>query len=686
MNSQSYSDQNILPRSMKQLHFDRIDSGLKRFFKRAFDIIMALFGLIFLSPPFLLIIWLIKRDSPGPVFYWGPRLGKKGRVYNILKFRTMYENPESYKGLRLTREGDPRITPVGKWLRETKINELPQLWNVLKGEMSLVGPRPEDPELAQSWPEEARSKILSVRPGITSPASILYHDEEKLLSKSKTVDDYFVSILPNKIRLDLLYIRHHSFFGDIDTIFWTMAILLPRWAKIRIPEGYLFAGPISRIINRYFSWFMIDLVASLGVAALAAIIWRTQMPLNWGILNIVILGVAMAVLYSGVNSITGLNRIVWSHATAENVLSLFVSGGFVTLLIMGFNYLLRFYQFVDLPSLPSTMILVIGIMAQAVFIVTRYRLHLLTILSNRWLTLRRNTLALGERVIIVGDGEDSQIVTWLLGRQMFRAAFSIVGMVDDTNPNRHGMQVNGTWMLGGIRDIPALVKRHDVGVIISTLSSAEQKNSEFIFDFCQANDVRLIFLNDLLMMVDRQVTQPLGSYEYPVWLDERLEFKAMHNAITGLPNRYLFHDRLKRSLAYAKRYNIHLAIMFIHLEGMNRVYDKIGRKYGDLLLMEAAKRLSKCGRDSDTLAHIAENEFVFILENLKEKSAAEVVAKRVLEQFSESFKVERREYSICANLRTLVENEGYDKLDAICKAELEMIYTKQNRSADELVK
>jgi diguanylate cyclase (GGDEF)-like protein len=670
---------------MDNFKLNRIYQGLNNLAKRAFDIIMALFGLISLFPLFIIVAWLIRRDSPGPIYYKGPRMGKKGRIFQILKFRTMYEHPESYKGPRLTREGDPRITPIGKWLRDTKINELPQLWNVLKGDMSLVGPRPEDPELARSWPEEARSKILSIRPGITSPASILYHDEEKLLSKSKTVDEYFVSIMPNKIRLDLLYVHHHAFFADLDTIVWTMAILLPRWAKTRIPEGYLFAGPFSRIINRYFSWFMIDLVVSLAVAAFAAIVWRTQMPLNWGILNIVILGVAMAFLYSGVNSITGLNRIVWSHATTENVLSLFVSGGFVTLLTMGFNYLLRFYKFVDLPSLPSTMILIIGILAQGVFIIARYRLHLLTIISNRWLALRRNTLALGERVLIIGDGENTQIVTWLLGRKMFRTAFSIVGMVDDTNPTRHGMQINGTWMLGGIRDIPTLIERHDIGVIISTLASGDRKNNEFVFDFCQSNNIRLIFLNDLMVMVDRQVTQPLGSFEYPVWLDERLEFKAMHNAITGLPNRYLFQDRLKRSLAYAKRYNTHMAIVFIHLEGMNLIYDKIGRKYGDQVLMEAAKRLAKCGRESDTLAHISENEFVFILENLSDKSAAEIVAKRVFAQFSESFKVERREYSISVKLRTFVENEGYDKLDALCKAEMEMIYTQQNRSVDELV-
>jgi diguanylate cyclase (GGDEF)-like protein len=684
--TQAYAGRITFLNFLKNLKFSRIYWMLNGVIKRAFDIVMSLIGLLILAPFFVLIAIVIKRDTSGPVFYWGPRMGKKGHIFKILKFRTMYENPESYKGARLTRGGDPRITPVGKWLRDTKINELPQLWNVLKGEMSLVGPRPEDPELATSWPEDARKEILSIRPGITSPASILYHDEENLLSKSNTVDDYFVSILPNKIRLDRLYVHHHSFFGDLDAIFWTLAILLPRWSKTKVPEGYIFAGPIYRAYKRYASWFFKDLVASLAVIALVAIIWRTQMPLNWGVENIIVLGFAMAFLYSGINSMTGLNRIVWDQATTENALSLIVSGGFVTLLIMALNYMIRLYQWVSLPSLPTTLILVIGITAQFIFLSSRFGLRLLSMLANRWLTLRRNTLALGERVLIVGEGENSQIVNWLLGRKMFRTAFSIVGMVDDSDFTKHGMMVNGCWMLGGVNEIPAFAKKYDIGVIVSTLSPTDRRNTEFVFDFCQDNDIRLIFLNDLLLMVDRQVIQPLGTFEYPVWLDERLEYKAMHNAASGLPNRYLFQDRLKQSFAYSKRYNSRIAVLFIRLDGMDLIYDKIGRKYGEQVLLEAVKRLTKCGRESDTLAHVADNEFVFILENLPDNAVAEVVVNRVRTTLSEPFKVEKNEFDVMPNIRSFVETEGYDKLEAKCKAELDTIHAQQNRIPNELAK
>ena len=132
--------------------------------KRIFDFTMAFVGLLILAPVFAYIAILIKRDSPGPAFYWGPRMGRNGRAFTMLKFRTMYERPESYQGPSITAQDDNRITPLGAWLRYTKINELPQLWNVLKGDMSLVGPRPEDVKIAENWPQDAKNEILMVRP------------------------------------------------------------------------------------------------------------------------------------------------------------------------------------------------------------------------------------------------------------------------------------------------------------------------------------------------------------------------------------------------------------------------------------------------------------------------------------------------------------------------------------------
>ena len=126
---------------------------LRSFIKRLFDIVVSVIFLLFLGPVFTLIAIAIKRDSPGPVFYHGRRMGRWGKPFLILKFRTMYEDPKSYRGPKVTGHNDTRITPLGKWLRNTKINEMPQFWNVLKGEMSLVGPRPERPHFVEQFKE-----------------------------------------------------------------------------------------------------------------------------------------------------------------------------------------------------------------------------------------------------------------------------------------------------------------------------------------------------------------------------------------------------------------------------------------------------------------------------------------------------------------------------------------------------
>jgi diguanylate cyclase (GGDEF)-like protein len=328
------------------------------------------------------------------------------------------------------------------------------------------------------------------------------------------------------------------------------------------------------------------------------------------------------------------------------------------------------------------MIIVIGFLAGSSFIITRYRIRLLSMIANWWLSLRRNTLVLGERVLVVGEGEAGQIATWLLSRPMYRTAFSVVGVINDNDPTINGMRVNGYWMLGSIKDIPALIKRYDIGIILSTAPAAARETSEFIFDLCQIHNIRLIFLNDLMLMVDRQVTQPIGSYEYPIWLDERLEFKAMHDAITGLPNRYLFQDRIKRSLAYAKRYNSRLGVLFIVVEKKNIKTDKLGRKYNDQILMEVAKRLASCERGSDTLAYVGRNKFAVILENISDESTPKMVARRILAVLSEPMKVENFDVQLhfVININVCMDTKGYDDLENLCRTEIEMQYNPKQKT------
>ena len=478
------------------------------FSKRAFDIVMAFLGLIVVSPFWVIVAVLIKRDSPGPVFYKGPRVGKDGKTFDILKFRTMYERPESYNGPRVTSKEDNRITPLGRWLRNTKINELPQLWNVLVGEMSFVGPRPEDPEFVKAWPEDARREILSVRPGITGPASILYHDEEQMLAVADVVRKYINVILPDKLRLYQLYVRNHSFFSDIDFIFWTFAIFLPRVKMSQLREGYLFAGPLKRLTARHLSWFTLDLIVSLFAVTIAGVLWRSHEPLNWGVNNLFWLSIFLAFLFSGINLIAGMNRIAWAEAFAEDAAGLVISSGSVTLLLIALNYLQSIYQWLPYPSLPTIMVFTIGLMASIGFVAIRYRWRLLTGFASRWLHLRRSATSVVERVLIVGSGEGIDFASWILKRGEISSLLSVVGVVDDEQPTLHGMQVKGNLLLGGFSDLPTLIEKHNVGVVLLAIPKVSPDRKANIANICKAHDIRLIMLSDLLNVLQQQLTIP----------------------------------------------------------------------------------------------------------------------------------------------------------------------------------
>ena len=181
--------------------------------KRLLDFLSALIGLIVLSPLFLIISLIIKLTSPGPVFHCGKRVGLNGRLFNLYKFRTMIANAQDI-GPGITAQNDPRITGIGKFLRKTKMDEFPQLINVLTGDMSLVGPRPEDPRYVTQYTPEQR-KILRVRPGITSAASLTYRNEEQMLRGQDWETVYETQILPAKLEIDLAYLSKRTLSSDM---------------------------------------------------------------------------------------------------------------------------------------------------------------------------------------------------------------------------------------------------------------------------------------------------------------------------------------------------------------------------------------------------------------------------------------------------------------------------------------
>lgn len=193
--------------------------------KRIFDFTVSLISLTILIPLFIIVTVLIKKDSKGPVFYRQERIGKDGKPFKIFKFRTMVNNAEK-SGVTSTKEDDARITKMGKFIRKYNLDELAQFINVLKGEMSIVGPRPEIPYYVNMLTEEEEI-ILSVKPGITDWACIWNPDEAKLLAGSDDPDrDYLEKIRPEKIRLQLKYVREHSLWIDFKIMLMTLKVHL----------------------------------------------------------------------------------------------------------------------------------------------------------------------------------------------------------------------------------------------------------------------------------------------------------------------------------------------------------------------------------------------------------------------------------------------------------------------------
>lgn len=195
--------------------------------KRILDFGAAIIGLVVLFPVLLAIALLVKVASRGPIVYRQDRVGRDGKIFRILKFRSMYETADK-NGLAITSKGDPRITSVGCFLRRLKLDELPQLWNVLKGEMSLVGPRPEVPSYVQHY-SPAQRQVLSVRPGITDLASIAYRREEELLGDHPDPDRYYREvILPRKLTMNLEYLDRMTFSYDLFLVLRTTgSIFIP---------------------------------------------------------------------------------------------------------------------------------------------------------------------------------------------------------------------------------------------------------------------------------------------------------------------------------------------------------------------------------------------------------------------------------------------------------------------------
>ena len=195
------------------------------FFKRFFDISLSIAGIIFLLPIFIIIAILVKTSSRGKILYYGERVGRNGNIFKILKFRSLYS--ESDEGIGTVSKNDKRITPIGFFIRKYKLDELPQLFNILFGDMSFVGPRPELKKFTNLY-NETEKEILSVRPGITDFSTIKFYNLNELIDQDDPDRQYEKKIFPEKNRLRLEYVKNRGFFLDIYLIIKTIKIIIFR--------------------------------------------------------------------------------------------------------------------------------------------------------------------------------------------------------------------------------------------------------------------------------------------------------------------------------------------------------------------------------------------------------------------------------------------------------------------------
>ena len=435
--------------------------------KRLLDVLAALVGLLLLAPLFLLIAAAIKLDSPGPVFFRQERVGRHGRHFRIFKFRTMgaqstattantnSANTASTANLagapHLTVAGDERITRSGAFLRRYKLDELAQLIDVLRGTMSLVGPRPEVPHYVQHYPHASRERVLSVRPGITDLASIRYRDENELLARAVDPElEYIEVILPSKLRYALDYVEHATLAGDLRVLGLTLrTVFVP---KVPLPRS-LFAMNDSKLwawlevamsnLNPRRRWFATAFDAATVFACwqltylfrLGFERWQPGRPAYDAAVS-----VGVVLLYLAFMALAGVPRALWRYFGFDDFKHIAAAcamaglAGAVAVLMA------------HLVGVPRAVLALHPLFSMVALSLSRMMYRMV------WEHARsRVTGAEGEprRAIVLGAGQAARGLVAGIHR---RDGWSVLALLDD-DPAKKGLRIGGIPVLGAIADL-----------------------------------------------------------------------------------------------------------------------------------------------------------------------------------------------------------------------------------------
>ncbi|MFZ2087681.1 MAG: sugar transferase [Desulfobaccales bacterium] len=438
---------------------------------RILDIIVSLVGLFILLVMLPVIAILIKLDTPGPVFYAGRRVGKDGKIFKMFKLRTMHGAPKSL-GWSVTPQGDPRVTPVGLWLRRLKLNEFPQFYNILKGDMTLVGPRPEAPDMAGKYPPEAR-RIFAVKPGLVGPNQILGRNEEELYPQGvDPVKFYLEELLPGKITVDLNYLDQKSFLGDLKYLF------LGAWATL--------SGAVKRqhLTDNLTQILMLatDTLCCLISFTLAHLLRFEGFPPGeiswsfWRILPLTVLTRVPIILYLGGYQVLvrflglkDLKKIF--QAVLLGSLLLVVTSYFSGALFQGYG---RSVFVVDWLSLT---VMLLG-----------YRVFLKSLHQH---FMQEQFSGEPERVALIwGSGEEGVWCSRYL-TQSRNPRYYVVGFMDDEMRLQH-KQIDGLKVLGDHNHLEVLARLYRIQELYVALPKVPQGQLDRVRELCQHLNISLL--------------------------------------------------------------------------------------------------------------------------------------------------------------------------------------------------
>jgi lipopolysaccharide/colanic/teichoic acid biosynthesis glycosyltransferase len=459
--------------------------------KHCVDFALALIGVLCLLPLLALVAVLIKLDSPGPVFFRQKRVGRDGKLFDIYKFRTMVQGAYAM-GSRLTVKRDPRITRLGRFLRWSKIDELPQLFNVLRGEMSLIGPRPEDPHFVKFYSASQR-RVLSLRPGLVGPSQILGRDEvEEYPEGLKDTERYYIEqILPPKLARDLDYVETTTFAADM--------LLLMRgvWITVR---GAFRARYIWRR-RRRIALLGADVVLAVSAYTLACLIrfdWQwPDASYTWQTLTLIALLRPLLLVYFGAY------QGILSYFGLWDAMALFKAVTVGSIAVAGLTY------FVGSQDHPRSIFVIDWAVLLLLLGSSRYVLR-------TWARRRRTGAGrVREKAIIVGaDSGGEQIGRALLDDPL--SSYQLVGFIDEVQ-ERWGSRIHGVKVLGGSTELRLAVSANGVRVVFVCLSDLDEVVAREVASICADADVecRMVPALSELLNTDSFTTERSGRRSMP---------------------------------------------------------------------------------------------------------------------------------------------------------------------------